>query len=286
MVESIAKFIKHNPGRDLNDLNNKMREDVITHLWSPPQAYLDSLDYGGQWREVSNKFKKIMGMLCSIPFDDMVIKKKAGRKFNYDFDFVFMNLGNIVHKVCIEFKHNATSICDLPQYLNLTENIGFMPYHSYAEYFYDEKIEELCELADLEVPNKDQYMKYVYQNNYDKFPFFRQLKDKEASIKHAKSVLVNDSIREYLEKHSSMLNLNMLSYEIKRTQTKVFLLWDGIDFHLDEFTPDDMAVGTEVTVKNGNTIVVNSGGGYHNLLLRWKNHKGILFPAWQIKLTR
>jgi hypothetical protein len=40
-------------------------------------------------------------------------------------------------------------------------------------------------------------------------------------------------------------------------------------------------------VKNGNTIVVVSKAGTkHNMLLRWKNHLGILYPAWQISLSR
>ena len=32
----------------------------------------------------------------------------------------------------------------------------------------------------------------------------------------------------------------------------------------------------------GNVIEVKSGLSIYNLLLRWRNHKGILNPAWQI----
>jgi hypothetical protein len=35
-------------------------------------------------------------------------------------------------------------------------------------------------------------------------------------------------------------------------------------------------------VINKNTIIVQSDLNYFKLLLRWKNHKGVLFPAWQI----
>jgi predicted secreted protein len=43
------------------------------------------------------------------------------------------------------------------------------------------------------------------------------------------------------------------------------------------------------SIKNGNTIVLQSAANpsttFH-LLLRWRNHKGILNPAWQISLKR
>jgi hypothetical protein len=40
-------------------------------------------------------------------------------------------------------------------------------------------------------------------------------------------------------------------------------------------------------VKGENTIVVVSRAGTkHHMLLRWKNHLGILYPAWQISLSR
>lgn len=287
MAADIAKFTRFNAGRHLNDINNKLRENVITHLWNPPKDFVDHPEFGVKWTETSDKFKKSVSSLCVVPFDDLVVKKKAGRKFNYDFKFTYMKDRVVVHTENIEFKHNAKSICDNPQYVNLSENIGFMPYHSYGEFFYDEYIEKLCELAELEVPNKDTYMKFVYQNNYSKFPFFEKLKAKEAEIKDKKSEMVNESISEYLEKYSAMLSLPMLNYEIERTQTKQYLLWDGMDFHLDKFTEDEMKVTGVDSIKNGNTIIVNSKGtAKHHMLLRWKNHKGILYPAWQIKLAR
>ena len=287
MVDAISKFTKVNAGRHFNDTNNKIRENVITRLWNPPSEYIADSNHGLLWIDVSAKFKTIISSLCKFPFDDVIIKKKAGRKFNYDFHLLFMNNKVCVHEEYIEFKHNAKTICEIPQYLNLSENVGFMPYHSYSEFFYDQYIEKLCNLANLEVPDKDKYMKFIYQNSYDKLPFFRKLKDAEASIKKEKSKLVNESISRYLEKYSAILNLQMLNHAIVRTQTKQYLLWDGKEFHLDKFSEDEMKVISVDSVKNENTLIINSNTeARHHMLLRWKNRKGILYPAWQIKLTR
>ena len=39
-------------------------------------------------------------------------------------------------------------------------------------------------------------------------------------------------------------------------------------------------------IRNGNVIEVQSGPTLYRLLLRWRNHKGILNPAWQISMKR
>jgi hypothetical protein len=58
-----------------------------------------------------------------------------------------------------------------------------------------------------------------------------------------------------------------------------------------KFTTDKISVGNILEykgIKNENTIVVDDleqKQEYH-LLLRWKNHKGVLNPAWQISLCK
>ena len=44
----------------------------------------------------------------------------------------------------------------------------------------------------------------------------------------------------------------------------------------------DRALPYGIIVKNRNTIVLMSDNYEYHLLLRWRNHAGILNPAWQI----
>lgn len=39
-------------------------------------------------------------------------------------------------------------------------------------------------------------------------------------------------------------------------------------------------------IKNGNILELKTSNNIYRLLLRWRNHKGILNPAWQISMKR
>ena len=66
------------------------------------------------------------------------------------------------------------------------------------------------------------------------------------------------------------------------------MLWKNGKFYLDTLTEENIDILAEKNLKGNNTIVIktiNDKAEYH-LLLRWKNHAGVLFPAWQIKFKR
>ena len=287
LVSDITKFQKVNKGRNNNDSNNKLREVVITALWDPPIEFINDSGFGKTWNDISQQFKKIVTKLYPYPFDSFKIMKKGGRKNHTDFVFKFVNNNELVHEECIEFKHGSKSISVTPQYLNLPEKFELIPHQSYPEYFYDKFISEICAFDNIEVPTKNQYMKYIHQNNYDKLPIFRDLKDNENNNKKEKTSIVKKSIDEYLKNYAENIDLNKLNIKIRETQNKKFILWDGYNFHIDQFSPDEMVVTSFNSIKNKNTIILNSNcKSKHHLLLRWKNHNGILYPAWQIKLSR
>jgi hypothetical protein len=62
-------------------------------------------------------------------------------------------------------------------------------------------------------------------------------------------------------------------------------MWDMSDFHVGWLTAADLTPINHLGVRNGNTIMLGTATHTLKLLLRWKNHKGILYPAWQISLA-
>lgn len=64
-----------------------------------------------------------------------------------------------------------------------------------------------------------------------------------------------------------------------RQKDKVFILWDLANFHKETILDDSYGDLQFVEIKNKNTIVVRNTKYEFALLLRWKNHKGILYPA-------
>ena len=150
---------------------------------------------------------------------------------------------------------------------------------SYVEYFFDNYIEEISSIYEIKMPNKDEYLKNIYSSNYKSLPFFEYLyKNEKNSIDkfNKKGELVQKSIRIFLEK--DILDIKYLNQKLIETQkNKFFLLWDTKKFHIDTIKPIELTCSTIKNIKN-NTIVLNTESKAEiHMLLRWKNHIGILY---------
>ena len=89
----------------------------------------------------------------------------------------------------------------------------------------------------------------------------------------------------YLQTYIETIDLETIQTKIKESQMyKHYFLWDLHQFHIDEFKEHDFANLTFIEIKNNNVIVLKTSTSIFHLLLRWRNHKGILMPAWQISL--
>ncbi len=272
-------------GRGTNDSNNKTRETILVGLYHSTDPAL---------QELRTLWITFLRTLCSEPYDDVQIKQRGGRGANHDFDIVFLHGSLPVREIPAEFKHNASRIDKLPEYFSPAANKPYIP-TLYADFFYDSAMDQLCAIYPSLVPHKptkDAYVRLVHTNNYDCHPFFRALYTAESTGTAAqakqKQVLVAQTIRDYLTMYSSHLRLDELSKDLQARQTgKVFILWTLKEFKSDTIRDDEMDLSHVEGIKNGNTlVVVSKAGTKHNMLLRWKNHLGVLYPAWQISLSR
>ena len=94
---------------------------------------------------------------------------------------IYMVNNIIINKKFIEFKYNTCKIDKYPQFLSVSAN-KFIKSIDYAEYFYDNYINDICKLINIDVPNKTDYLKTVYNNDYNKLELFIELKEKEHLI--------------------------------------------------------------------------------------------------------
>lgn len=271
-------------GRHSNDGNNKRREEIIVELYHTEKSELQGL---------RTSWKTFLLTLCDKPYDDVNVRKHGGRSANYDFTLMYMLDGICIQQVKAEFKHNANKIDKLPEYFSPAAD---KPYITtlYADFFYD-FLERICDVypgLSLHKPSKEVYIRSVYTNNYDTHPFFRTLYDMEKTgtcdQAKEKGDIVRESIQTYLDQYAKTIDIEKLAEDIRQRQIgKVFIMWNLREFVSDSIHPDEMELTHVQGVKNNNTIVVMSKAGTrHNLLLRWKNHLGILYPAWQISLSR
>lgn len=106
---------------------------------------------------------KFYGIFDTVP----KIEKTAGIKNDFDF---------LINEKRYEFKFNATSVFKLPQHVqHRTNNTNIIP-QSYAEYYYDNFLFEVCKDLNIKKLDKDTYLDNVHKHKCENIPFFNNLK--------------------------------------------------------------------------------------------------------------
>jgi len=278
--------------RDENDSANRGRENTLPLLSNPPQEYLAHPEFGASWRDVSPKWNAALYKVAektNVPaYTSTEVKLKAGRKFHYDTNVMYYNGATLVGTRTIEFKYGGRNICNLPQFLSLPAKFKLFPV-TYDEFWYDNGLPAYiaCDAGiTLAIPPREEYLKSVTSTTYSE-PLFAQFKERELFFQKEKNAVVNASITDYLTTHGKNINIAAFSEKVKSSQTdKIYLLWSNGDFNIDMMSDAEMSAMEYHSIKNGNVLQVKAGNTMYGLLLRWRNHKGILNPAWQISMKR
>jgi hypothetical protein len=284
-ITDIDIFYNINEKKD-NDKNNKIRESIIYSIIKntiPEEWYKEDI----RWLELKVKlFDIIKNLSDNIDYDDIDIILKGGRKFNYDFEILYLSESLIINRKYIEFKYNTYMIDKYPQFLSISAN-KFIKSIDYAEYFYNNYISQLAKLIDIDIPNKKDYLKSIYSNDYSKLPIFEKLKENELSIMEKKKEIVSLSIKKYLTDIIELDIDNMNKTFIEKQLNKDYILYYKDKFYSDKIRKEELEIIGIEKIKNNNTLVLNTNSNTKILmLLRWKNHIGILYPAWQISIIR
>lgn len=273
-------------GRDTNDERNKRRERILLECHTGlPEAFFQDSTYGPKWKELSAAFmiaeKEIMK--SDGPY---TVKAKGGRSNNSDFE-----ISDSTKNYNLEFKFGGTSVDSIPEFFNPAADKPFHP-ELYARFFYQKYLPKLAELYGLtDMPTEAVYMKEIHKNT-SKNPFFKAFKEKDdlkSPLYKQKREIVAASITEYLTLYKDQTNLEALTAELQRSQeNKHFLLYEGGKFYHDEIKPSELVADSILPIRNGNLLVIQmkEPGTRLEMLLRWKNRLGILFPAWQISMIR
>jgi hypothetical protein len=277
--------------RGQNDFTNKIRENIISVLNDPPKEYFQDSDYGKYWMLVHNEYTEaIKTIVEDIDYNSTKITQMGGRKFNYDFDLMYYKDDTIVATRKVEFKNGSSNLSKLPQFLSLPSKSKLFE-TSYDIFWYEHYLDKYTE-CDSEITEKkpplEDYLKKVCSTVFSVSPFFLQLKQREKNFMNQKNKVVNESITAYLTKYGKDVNIEFFKEKLKSSQDdKIFLMWSKSHrFCIDTFLESEKNDITYHSIKRGNAIQLQSGTTMYSLLLRWKNHKGILNPAWQISMKR
>lgn len=272
--------------RNDNDATNKKRENILSNLLTISPEYINDNEYGQKWVTVRNEWVRVIEELVNSTAQMCKTKLMAGRKYNYDIELTTEH-GKIYK---IEFKYGGTKINELPQFLSLQAKVDLFPI-TYPQFYYDKYLDQYiacdCGISEQK-PTMSEYLDMVTKVNYDVSPFFAQLKEQELIEQPNKNKVVNDSIADYLNQYGHTINLSAFAEKVRTTQdNKIYVLWANGKFTIDRFAESDLGADFQFHgIRNGNLLEVKSGEIIYSMLLRWRNHKGILNPAWQISLRR
>jgi len=280
--------------KGLNDKYNKLREEILENILGVKyKSFIEDNEEGKYWLLLQRGWKDILDKISKKEHDTIYIKQKGGRRNNYDFDVKYMKGKQVIQTIKVEFKCGGKNIEELPQIVSLDANKSFLV--GYASWFYDNyvtKEDPWTRFKDI-TPSKEIYLKEIYKNE-SKNKFFIALKEeeKDKDYYNLKSKKTADSIRKWLEENYKNLDLKKLSEEFTRTQKdKIIILWDKNNFNIDSIDENDLNVTSIIGLQNnpkGTSILVKSESNkiQYSMLLRWKNHLGVLKPAWQVSVSR
>lgn len=261
-----------------NDIYNKKREDILFYLLS--NICNKKIFQDNKWNILNTKLIKIINKITNNK--NFKITKKGGRRSNYDFLLECDDLKTIY----LEFKFNCKKITNIPQFLNI--HCHHFTNINYYEYFYDNFLNDICKIYNLSIIEKNIYIKNIYNVNYNCEPFFLSLYnfDKIKDNKfYQKQIIVKNSIKHFL--NLCKININEINKKLLEQNNKIFLLWDlkSQEFYDDSFNSNDIKISSFKEIKNNNTLIFNTFSNKKiHMLLRWKNHQGILNPSWQISI--
>jgi hypothetical protein len=295
-MNDINAFFTPESGRGKNDSNNSKREFAV-ELALKGNIPKDWIARSDKWKTLNLECERVMGKLTPEHTDEIQVSHKGGRKFNYDFEIKFLQNGNITKTEKIEFKYNASSVEDCPQFSSPMKLSQYMDGIPYEEFFYNNYLGLICELFNEPKPTLVDYLKQIHNNKpkcihniQEKYykgakgssRYTGEVGDIEKT-KQCKSI-THESIRNYLM--VAKLNAPKLSEYLKKSQhKKQYLMWKNNKMTLKSVDSNDYdIISVDEKIKNNNTIVAHIKSGCKlDILLRWKNGNGIAFPAFQIK---
>jgi len=280
--------------RQVNEKQNKTRENIIGAIINNkvPENYYKL----NQWSCMKSMVMKYLNNLSDKTYIKVKCIIKAGRTNKYDFLIKMHHEDGSIQSFMIELKFNTSTIENAPQFVSPMKPSQYMD-SSYENYYYDHYLPQLSEMAQLEMPPKNEYMKqihkptppcmksyqYLYYCGCSKSSKFTN-KEKDIKFYNLAKRLSNESISSFIT--NTELNIGLLSNYLHTTQkNKIYMLYSMSNkaFILQQINIEDYTI--DIVVKNANKYryeCISKTGKKLNILLRWKNGNGIAFPAFQI----
>lgn len=298
LIQDIEAFNMNLIEKSQNDDMNKKREAIVEMIINkavPEELYQTSTKWSAMRTSVWSYVEKVMAHAgISASKEQIKCATKAGRGHNFDFSLTIIDINGRRHDLKLELKFNASTISDAPQFVSPMKPSQYMS-GSYEEFFYENYLWQLTELAGICLPDKALYLKQVHGN---KPQCIKEIQDKyyagckssskftgdadDLAFYHKANELSKESIAAFISNNE--LNLIKLGEYLKVSQQgKYYMMFKNEEYHMETVDMDEYElVNVNAEPSKSRYIVTTKTGRELKVLLRWKNGNGIAYPAFQI----
>ena len=277
---SIYNF-NNNKGKANNDLHNKNRETIIKEIIEnniPEEYYLFSYRWKKMREDVNVYLETLLKHKTSINKNNFTINSrkcelKAGRNNNYDFNVIIrykINGENEEEEELfkVELKFGATCVNECPQFVSPTKPSQYFKNEiSFEEDFYDNTLPLIAKEGNLNMPEKEVYLKTIHNNSVDCMKEFKEKYDNDKSFNKFAKKVSKESIDKYLE--SITLDTEKLTqYLSKNQKDKYYMCYKNNRFYLDKISSDNFKITHVIEINAPNIICMTESG--HKLEIKLK----------------
>jgi hypothetical protein len=214
----------------------------------------------------------------------------AGRKYHYDFKIII----NKKHEFHVEFKFNAESINETPQFVSPMKPSQYLE-NSYEEYYYDNYLKQIEEDDGIVLPCKKTYVSEIhsttpscinilqkkYYNGCKKSSQYTGIKEDIDFYEKMKSISL-ESIKTFINNNNLKIK-DLSDYLLKTQENKYYMLYKNSIINLQTINTDDyLIISYKKEPELQRYLATTKSGIKMKILLRWKNGNGIAYPAFQI----
>jgi hypothetical protein len=281
MSLNIASYYKYfkpikGQGRGSNNLLNTYREEYIIYMSGT------NFIFTPENSELKISYDKAISQLSPYPYK---VVKLAGRRNHVDYKYSFMDDNNeIIKEMNIEFKFNADSIYNIPQFVSLGNPSQYchLSQGSFEELFYKELI-DILEKFDLPIPILGTYLKQVHDDEPECMIEAKQLYKQNEQFKKEINKLTQNNITCFIK--STELNIEALNKKMMDSQSdKIYMFCKNGEFTTYNSNIDDCLIESYIKLDTRYRYIATTKSNQKlEMLLRWKNTNGIGKPAFQIK---
>ena len=281
--ESVYLFFdKKSQTKHDNDNNNKIREHIILSLATNkvPDEFFEI----EEWKTLKETLISALeneGIDTNDESFSMI--QRGGRKFNHDFVITCRD-----KSYNFEFKFNASTISETPQFVSPMKPSQYMT-ASYEEFFYENHLQDI--LLNDPIP-MEKYLKSVHQpkpacllSESEKYSKGYKKIDDESIAYYSKCCeTTNRSLVNFLKRPDVQLDVEKLNDYLERSQRdKIYLLFKDGKFYIEKHPKESYTITSYIKEESKHRFLASTENGeVVKILLRWKNGKGIAFPAFQI----